>query len=97
MDVNTTENGQTICKTDLDNLSMLMESFSMVNGLMELRTEMVNNNGKMVPSTLEIGLTIPCKELVTTSLPTEASMKVNGLIISSMEKEHKPGQMVELT
>ena len=24
-DVNTTENGQTICKTDLDNLSMQME------------------------------------------------------------------------
>jgi len=69
----------------------------MANGSMEPRTEMESNNGKMVLNTLEIGLTILCKELVTTSLPMEASMKVNGLIISSMDKEHKPGQMVELT
>jgi hypothetical protein len=92
---NIMENGKTINKMELVNSSMPMELFSMVTGLMELRTEMDSNNGKMAQNTLEIGSITLCKESVITSLPMEVSMKENGLIISSMDMENKPGQMVE--
>jgi len=63
---------------------------------MGLRTELVFRNGKIAQNTMENGLITPCKARDTTSLPMEASMKVIGLTINSMDKENKPGQMVEV-
>lgn len=92
----TMESGLITYKMVKVDLFMLMESFILEIGWMEIKTDKGLKFGKMDLSILVTGLTTLWKEKVTTNFQMEVNIKEVGLIINSMVMESKHGLMEDV-